>query len=212
MVYFKPILVTKEGKYYRLISGERRLRACRHLKKKSIPCVIKSVSPEKVQALSLIENIQREQLDPIEEALAYRSILDSHSLTQDKLAEQVGKNRSTIANKVRLLNLPLNAQTYIADGKLTEGQARPLLGIRDEIKCAQMIEKIRRENLNARQIEELVKKVNEPQVIRKKTSKKSKQPGEIKALENKIEQRLKTRVKLKHDAKKNKGELIIDYF
>ncbi len=206
----QPIMVTEEGDHYRVIAGERRLRACRSLKKKQIPCIVKDLSSAQVHEISLIENIQREQLDPIEEALAFRAILENNSLTQEQLAVKIGKNRSTITNRMRLLNLPLNVQTAVADGKLTEGQVRPLLVLKDDTLQSKLAGRIMKEGLNARATEALVKRYTVGPTM--KSSTKKKKSANIEALEKRLEEKLQTRVRINHDAKRHKGKIAIEYF
>ena len=134
----QPILVLKEKDHYVVVSGERRLRACRLLNFEKVPCVVKELSERQSLEVSLIENIQREQLDAIEEANVYKTLLDEYSLTQEELSGRVGKNRATIANRVRLLRLPWEIQTAMADGRLTEGQIRPLLSIKNKTQLEEM--------------------------------------------------------------------------
>lgn len=206
----QPILVCPEGEHFRLISGERRLRACRELKLKTIPAIVKEFKNHDVQEVSLIENIQREQLDAIEEAAALKAILDSKEMTQEELASRVGKSRATIANRVRLLNLPFNIQAEIADGKLSEGHVRPLLAIKSEVLQSKLCDKIIREELNARQIEDLVRNYTGKAI--KKTKTVDKVSADIKALISDLEKTLSLRVKINHNSKAQKGKLTIEYF
>ena len=206
----QPILVRPEDEHFRLISGERRLRACRELKLKTIPAIVKEFKNDDVQEVSLIENIQREQLDAIEEAAALKAILDSKEMTQEELASRVGKSRAAIANRVRLLNLPFNIQAEIADGKLSEGHVRPLLAIKSEALQSKLCDKIIREELNARQIEDLVRNYTGKAI--KKTKAVAKVSADIKALISDLEKALSLRVKINHNSKAQKGKLIIEYF
>ena len=206
----QPILVRPEGEHFRLISGERRLRACRELKLKTIPAIVKEFKSHDVQEVSLIENIQREQLDAIEEAAALKAILDSKEMTQEELASRVGKSRAAIANRVRLLNLPFNIQAEIADGKLSEGHVRPLLAIKSEALQSKLCDKIIREELNARQIEDLVRNYTGKAI--KKTKAVDKVSADLKALILDLEKTLSLRVKINHNSKAQKGKLTIEYF
>ena len=206
----QPILVRPEDEHFRLISGERRLRACRELKLKTIPAIVKEFKNDDVQEVSLIENIQREQLDAIEEAAALKAILDSKEMTQEELASRVGKSRAAIANRVRLLNLPFNIQAEIADGKLSEGHVRPLLAIKNEAIQSKLCDKIIREELNARQIEDLVRNYTGKAI--KKTKTVARASADIKALILDLEKALSLRVKINHNSKNQKGKLTIEYF
>ena len=205
----QPILVKKIDTGFQVISGERRLRACRKLGFKSLPCIIKDLSEDKILEVALIENIQREQLDAVEEARVYESLLKKHSWTQAQLAGQIGKKRTTIANRVRLLQLPEKVQVLIADGRLSEGQVRPLVTLGNEniqIKIAKEIEK---KNLSARQSEQLVKRYKGDL---KKNVKSKKKDAAIKSYEKKLSEFLEARVLLRHNDKSGSGKIIIDYF
>ncbi|MDH5716872.1 MAG: ParB/RepB/Spo0J family partition protein [Spirochaetia bacterium] len=208
----QPILVTEKDNVYTVISGERRLRACRILNLEKIPCIIKNdISEEKNIQISLIENIQREQLDPIEEANVYKDLLDKYNFTQESLSEKVGKNRSTIANKIRLLKLSLEAQTAIADGRITEGQIRPVLTINDNKLQNETIKEIIKKGLNARQVEDFVKKYKEKNEI-KNIKKINKKDAEIENLERQIEDKFSTRVKINYNNKSKSGNITINFF
>lgn len=205
----QPILVTPQGDNYLLISGERRLRACRFLGLSKIPCVIKELDAKTSLELSLIENIQREQLDPIEEAVVYKNLLENYGLTQEELAARVGKSRSVIANRIRLLQLPQAIQAALADGRITEGQIRPILGVKGELLQLKLLREIERHGLNARQVEELVKRYKD---IPQKKVKKKKEDVAILSEKKILEEALATRVKIIHNAKKQQGKIIIEYF
>ncbi len=204
----QPILVLEQENHYNVISGERRLRACRLLKLKEVPCVIKEYSKQEILEVSLIENIQREQLDAIEEANVYKNLIEQYKLTQEELANRVGKNRVTIANRIRLLQLPLEIQTAIADGRLTEGQVRPLLSLKNEIKLKEFVSLLLSKNLSARQVEELV---------RSKKSQSKKTPSQkidpnIESLQDLLQEILNIRVKIHHNTQSGKGKIIFEYF
>ena len=127
----EPLIVTKKGKFYEIIAGERRWRAARLAGVKEVPVVIREYTDREIMEISLIENIQREDLNPIEEALAYESLINEYSLTQEEVAEKVSKNRSTIANSLRLLKLCDEVRQMIIEDKLTTGHARALIPIED---------------------------------------------------------------------------------
>ncbi len=206
----QPILVQKEGDGYLVISGERRLRACRQLKLKTIPCIVKEYDRQTTLEVSLIENIQREQLDPIEEAMVYRNLLESFGMTQEELSAKVGKNRATIANRIRLLQLPDALQTALADGRLTEGQLRPLLSLKSEVLQLKLLREIEKESLNARQIEELVRRYKrEPSTPKKKSARGN---AVINAEARQLEEVLGVRVKIVHNEKSHNGKIVIEYF
>ena len=208
----QPVIVSKLNENeYMLISGERRLRACRFLNRESIPCIINNSSDENKLAISLIENIQREQLDAIEEGMVYKEMLEQYNLTQDELSLKVGKNRATIANRMRLLQLPLELQAAVADGRLSEGQVRPILGIKDEVQREKITKQVLSENLTSRQIEDLVRK-NKTAIQSLDLASPNKKDPNIRALESTLEEHLNTRVVIQHNQKRNDGKIIIDYF
>lgn len=210
----QPIIVEKKGSgenlYYVVVSGERRLRACRSLKMKTILTIIKDLEQQESLEISLIENIQREQLDAIEEAMVYKKLMQQYSLTQEELSAKVGKNRVTIANRVRLLQLPENIQVAIADGRISEGQARPLLGIKNQSLQEKLAEEILQKGFNARQIEELIRTQKGG---KRKSSRPSKaMSSETLQMQKKLEGYFSTRVSLQHNSKNGGGKISIEYF
>ena len=197
----QPILVRpnpqKEGRY-QLIAGERRWRAAQMAQLHDIPTIIREFSDKQAAELSLIENIQRSDLTAIEEALGYRMLIDTHDYTQDDLASIVGKSRPHISNMMRLLNLPDEIHQFILQGKMTAGQARPLIGHEDALKIAQIvIEK----QLSARDVEKLARheQPSETEAL------KSEKSADIKALEKKAKDMLGLRVRIDWDEGKETG-------
>lgn len=163
-----PIIVKKKGNFYEIISGERRFRAAKKLKLKKIPIIIKEYDDLVSLEVSLIENIQRENLNPIEEALTYKIFQEKFNLNQEQIAEKVGKNRATIANAIRLLKLDNRVQNFVIELKLSQGHARALLSIEDIDMQFELAEKIIDEQLSVRQTEEMVKKLLEQKKMNKK--------------------------------------------
>ncbi len=207
----QPILVyAQTQKTYQVISGERRLRACRSLNLKTIPCIIKDLSQQKILEVSLIENIQREQLDALEEAHVYNKLMEIYKLTQEEVALRVGKERSTITNKLRLLKLPIELQTAIADRRLTEGQIRPILGIKKAKDQKFIAKKIIQDALSARQVEKLVKQYNQTDTIPPKNNN-----NDINRYTNSmvqaLQEKLQTTISIQHNTAKGKGSIKIDY-
>ena len=197
----QPILVRpnpqKEGRY-QLIAGERRWRAAQMAQLHDIPTIIREFSDKQAAELSLIENIQRSDLTAIEEALGYRLLIDTHDYTQDDLASIVGKSRPHISNMMRLLNLPDEIHQFILQGKMTAGQARPLIGHEDALKIAQIvIEK----QLSARDVEKLARheQPSETEAL------KAEKSADIKALEKKAKDMLGLRVRIDWDEGKETG-------
>ncbi|MDR2687312.1 MAG: ParB/RepB/Spo0J family partition protein [Oscillospiraceae bacterium] len=158
----QPILVRPvPGGAYQIIAGERRWRAARAAGLTEIPVVIKELSDEETMVAALIENLQREDLNPMEEARGYRSLMEEYNLTQDETARRVGKSRSAVANALRLLNLPGAVQELVRDQKLTEGHARALMGLEQRAGMAAAAQEIAEKGLNVRESEKLVKRRNE---------------------------------------------------
>lgn len=206
----QPILVQKTQDHYTVISGERRLRAVKKLNLDEIPVIIKNITEQENLEISLIENIQREHLDVIEEANVYASLMDSYQLTQDELAERVGKKRSTIANRIRLLKLPNETQMKLADGSLTEGQVRPLLSLKNAKTIKELSNQIIQKKLSAREVESLVKNLSMKNSEKPKAA--SRKDPETLDIERKLENYLNTRVQILHNNKNHKGKITIEYF
>ncbi|WP_010531276.1 nucleoid occlusion protein [Lentibacillus jeotgali] len=160
----QPIVVRKleDEDKYELIAGERRWRAAQTLEWGKIPAIIRTMTDTEIASVALIENLQREELTVIEEASAYAKLLELHDLTQEALAQRLGKNQSTIANKLRLLKLPEQVQTAVLDKQITERHARALIKISDPEKQVEMLEKILDKDLNVKQTEEQIEKMNQP--------------------------------------------------
>ena len=157
----QPITVRRTSfEHYELISGERRLKACRDIGYKEIPAyIIKVDSEEAMLAMALIENIQREKLNPIEIGYAYKRLMEECSLTQEQIAEKVGKDRSTIANSIRLLKLPKEVQESLIKEDISSGHARAIINLPNEILQLEVLQKIKEQNLSVRKVEKLVKKL-----------------------------------------------------
>lgn len=146
---------------YQLIAGERRVRACIQLGRQKIPALVREASDLEASAVALIENIQRENLNPVDEARAYQQLMDNYGLTQEEVSQRVGKSRPFIANMVRLLNLPEKTREMVADGMLTTGHARALLGLGDEKEQHKTAIRVIKKNMSVRQTEEYVRKIVE---------------------------------------------------
>ena len=155
----QPILVAPIGEdRYRIIAGERRWRACRMAGLEEVPAIIREYTPQKISEVSLIENLQREDLNPIEEALGYRNLMELYGMTQEKIAERVSKSRSAIANTLRLLTLPEQLLDFIKTGELSAGHARTLIGLEDADLQLALANRMITDEMSVRQAEELVKK------------------------------------------------------
>ena len=169
----QPIVVRKKGEKYEIIAGERRWRAAKEAKLNEMPCIIKEVDDKESLKLALIENIQRENLNPIEEAYAYKTLIDEYSLTQEEVAQALGKSRSYISNTLRLLNLDEEIIEYIHEGKITSGHGKALLGINDRKERLKLAKAIVEGNLNVRETEKIVSKSKNKKATRRKTTKGS---------------------------------------
>ena len=215
----QPIIVRQEGNSYRIIAGERRWRAARSAGLKKVPVIIREATDRQVHELALIENIQREDLNPIEEAEAYRQLTVDYKLTQEELAGIVGKkSRSEIANRMRLLNLAEEVKQMLISGELTAGQARPLLSLPDEFQAAAaktVIEK----GMSARQVEAYVKKVvsdkkNDEETDEYNNIAETKddiaEKRDIEVMQGRLRNALGTKVKL--DDNKGRGKIVIEYY
>lgn len=203
----QPILVRKIKDKYEIIAGERRWRASQAAGLKAVPCLLKDVTEEVAAKFALIENIQREDLNPIEEAIAYKRLMQDYSLTQEEVASQVGKSRPYIANTVRLLNLDEGIINYISKGELTSGHGKVLLGIKDKKQQLMTAEQIIKNNLNVRETENIT---NEKANITKKTKKKNLKDTNIIDLEESLMKILGTKVNLVQGSKK--GKIEIEYY
>lgn len=164
----EPILVQPRGDYYEIISGERRWRAAKLAGLKEIPVVIKNLTDQEIAEISLIENIQREDLNPIEEALAYKRLLEEFHLKQDELAEKVSKSRTAVTNSMRLLKLTDEVQQMVVDDMISTGHARALLGVEDAEKQYTLAQRIFDEKLSVREVEKIVKNMGKPAKEKKK--------------------------------------------
>ena len=208
----QPILVRSKNSGFEVIAGERRLRAARSLKLEKIPIIIKEVTDKEALEIALVENIQREELNPIEEARAFRKLIDEFHYTQEEVAQAVGKDRSTITNLLRVLNLPENIQQGVFDGAISVGHARTLLGVDTENEMNRLYEAVIRDQLSVRELESLVKSVaapKEPSGIRREKKEKQKN-HEILRLEEELQKTLGTKVRV--DASKKRGKIVIEYY
>jgi len=206
----QPIIVCKKPDYYEIIAGERRWRAAKLAGLKQIPVVVKEYSDKEIAEISLIENIQRENLNPIEEAKAYKSLIEEYDLTQEELSERISKSRTQITNTMRLLKLHEDVQKMLTAGALTAGHARALLGLEIQEEQLRIAEKVVEENLSVRQTEDLVRQINNPPKTRK-ASKKPVNSVFYKDLERRMTETLGTKVRI-NQKEPGKGRIEISYF
>lgn len=207
----QPILVQDRKTYYEIIAGERRWRAAKLAGLKEVPVIIKSFTEQEIVEIALIENIQREDLNPIEEALAYKRLLTEFDLTQDEVAERVSKSRTTVTNSMRLLKLDERVQQMIIDDMITTGHARALIGIENKNAQYDLAQKIFDEKLNVREVEKLVKNIQSPKP--KKEPKTVNESLELvyRDIEEKLKQSLGTKVSIQ--SKENgAGKMEIEFF
>ncbi len=208
----QPILVKKAaGGMYVIIAGERRWRASKLAGLKEVPCILGDYSEQSVMELALIENLQREDLNPIEEAEGYQKLMESFRLTQDEVAKRVGKSRSAVANSLRLNSLSKEIKKLVSDGKLTQGHARAILPIEDENDRMEMAQRIIKEDLNVRQVENMVSALLGEK--RKKPEKKSTDKNlenYFKNLADDLSSKLETKVSIKYG--KKRGKIEIEYY
>jgi ParB family chromosome partitioning protein len=203
----QPIVVRRKGDgMYELIAGERRFRAAKISGMTAIPALVRNSNDEKALALALVENIQRQNLNPMEEAKAYSRLLGEFGLTQDLVSRSVGKDRSSIANIVRLLSLPKDVQQFIESGTISLGHAKVLAGLSTAEAQLQLAQKIVSEQLSVRQIEQMIS----GQKKGRGTASKKEEPRRFRNLEEQFRKRLGTKVQVKAGARG--GQLIIHYF
>jgi ParB family chromosome partitioning protein len=206
----QPIIVRKLEKGYEIVAGERRWRAAKNKDLKEIPCIIKELDDEKLMELSLIENLQREDLNEIEEALAYKRLNEEFSMTQDKIGKTVGKSRPYIANTLRLLNLDDEVKEMIVEGKISGGHGRTLLRIENINLQREIASKIISETLTVRETEKLVSKLLDKDLARKKSFIKKEKDSDITYLEESLKEVLGTKVNIVNG--KKKGKIEIEYY
>lgn len=205
----QPIIVKKEDEGYNIIAGERRWRAAKLAGLRTIPSIIKDISSRETMEIALIENLQREDLNPIEEAEAYQKLMEEHGLTQEALSKVVGKSRAAIANSVRLLSLTDKIREMLIEELLTPGHARTLINIEDEEKQQSLADDIVERKLSVRDAEKLA---GEEKQIKQTTKRKSNRNKDANIID--LEERLKsifgTKVDLRHNV--NKGKIVIEYY
>jgi ParB family chromosome partitioning protein len=202
-----PLIVRRSSEGYVLVAGERRWRAAQKAGLRELPVMVREVSEKEAFELALIENIQREDLNPIEEAEAFKRLIEEHGLTQEELATRVGKDRSTVANALRLLRLPDGIKQAIVAGQLSMGHARALLAIADEGDLRKAAEKVMTENLSVRAVEALVHRIKSKRLPKEKREMHG--SAQVRQLVEKLQRKLGAKVELKD--KGGKGTLEIRY-
>lgn len=206
----QPILVRKKDNAYEVIAGERRLRAARALAMDEVPVVVKTVNDQEALVLALVENIQREELNAIEEAHAFKRLVEDFKFTQDVVAQSVGKDRSTITNSLRLLKLPVEIQHGVSDEKISMGHARALLGLEDSDLQKKLFHRTVKDGLSVRELENLIKPDVNRSGKRKKVIASHQVDAYLAAIEEDLQKTLGTKVRIQ--AQKKRGKIIIEYY
>ena len=205
----QPLVVKKEGDTYKIIAGERRWRAAKLAGLKEVPVVVKDCNEQEQAEISLIENLQREDLNPIEEAKAYQALIDKYHLKQDEIAEKVFKSRTVITNALRLLKLDAGVQQMLIEGVISTGHAKVLLSLDSQESQAAVAEKIVDENLSVRETEKLIRQMqNKKEPVIKPALQNE---ALYESIENKMKSRVGTMVKIKRKAE-NAGKIEIEYY
>jgi len=201
----QPIVVSKKGNKYEIIAGERRFQAAKLAGLKAVPVIVREVSEQEKLELAIVENIQRHDLNPIEEAKSYQRLSDEFDLTQEEAAAKLGKSRSAVANKLRLLTLPIEIQKALMEGKITEGHAKAILAISNPEKQRALFDLILKSGLTVRQTESKTREISVH--THKRTVNID---PETKALEDKLSEKLSTKVKISKSG--NGGKIVVEYY
>lgn len=204
----QPLVVRKSGKKYEIIAGERRFRAAKMAGLKEVPAIIKEMTEQQMMEIAILENLQREDLTPVEEAEAYSSLIEKLHFTQDELARRLGKSRSHIANHIRLLQLPEEVRRFINEGQLSMGHGRTLLGLKDKESIKEVADRVITQGLNVRQVEALVQQLNTD--VSHGTKEKPKKDIFVQATENHLREYFGTGVQIRKN--KNKGKIEIEFY
>jgi len=205
----QPVVLRKMKKGYEIVAGERRWRAARLIGIKEIPCIIKELTDEENMLLAIIENMQREDLNPIEEAEGIQQMIETYGLTQEKVSKSVGKSRPYITNCLRLLKLPKEVRSYVAEGQLSAGHAKVLAGVEEEEKQVKLADSVIKEGWSVRQLENNIRE--EKPASRPAARAKAKNPN-VKRVEDDLKEALGTKVNLNQNKKGNKGKIEIEFY
>lgn len=207
----QPIIVRPlENGNYKIIAGERRWRASKMAGLEEVPVIIREIEDMEAAEIALIENLQREDLNPIDEANGYDRLICDYNITQEEVAKKVGKSRSVITNALRLLNLPPEALTLLKEKKISAGHARALLGLKNAEKIPEVCNFIVEKAMSVREVEKLVKQLNSPKIP--KTQQELSKDVYIKEAERKLTSELGRRVGIKYNSGKESGSLVLEYF
>jgi ParB family chromosome partitioning protein len=207
----QPLIVRERGDYFELIAGERRWRAAQLAGLRDVPVLVREADDPAVLELALIENLQRENLNPLEEAQGYTQLIDRFQLRQEDVALKVGKSRAVVANALRLLKLPTEVQTYVRDGRLSVGHAKVILGLNSTAEQSLAAERAIKQALNVRQTEDLVASLQKPAALKTPDAKlPAQREANIMDLENRLREKLATKVQLRY--RQGKGTVEIRFF
>ena len=208
----QPVLLRRKGARFELIAGERRWRAAIRAGLTEIPAVLRNVSDENVLEIALIENIQREDLNPIEEARAYKKLIETLGLTQESVSERVGRDRSYVTNLLRLLRLPDDIQDLVQSGRLSTGHARTLLGLDHVDYQRRMARRILDRELSVRVTEQLVRLEGQPRAVKAKSARARSTDANVRAAESKMRRHLGTQVRILQGPGTGSGKIEIDFY
>lgn len=209
----QPIVIRRQGMRFQIVAGERRWRAAQRAGLQKIPAIVKNIDDDRLLEIALIENIQRQELNPIEEAKAYKNLVDKIGLTQEMIAERVGKNRTVITTHLRLLKLPGDIQKFIEEGKITAGHAKALLMTNDPESQRTVVRRVMEQSLSVRETEKAVKRINrgDGQSVENKQV-NVKIDANTKAAETKLRRYLGTGVHILPDGKGTGGKIEVEYY
>lgn len=211
----QPLLVRRKGGRYQLIAGERRWRAAQKVGLPKVPAVIREIADDKLLELALIENIQRDDLNAIEEAIAYKNLIDALGLTQEMVAQRVGRDRTYITNYLRLLRLPEEVQQFLVEGKISAGHARALLGVDNADIQKRVAINVIELSLSVRDTEKAIKRIiagGNIETAAKKIASPKRTDANIQAAETKLQRRFGTKIKIIPNAKGAGGKMEIEYY
>lgn len=206
----QPLILKQDKENYVIVAGERRWRAAKLVGQKEVPAIIMDLTEKQVLEISLIENIQRQDLNPIEEAIAYKKLLDEFKITQEELSKRIGKSRTAIANTIRLVNLDSRVQSYLIEGILSEGHGRVLLSIKDNDLQYDIAQKAIDDQVSVRELERLIKKMENEKNNKDEEKVEKELNPYYKDIKNRLQNYFGTKVNLSN--KKNKGKIEIEYY
>ena len=205
----QPLIVTKEGEHYQIVAGERRWRAARLAGLREVPVIVRDYAEQKAAEVSLIENIERKDLNPVEEAQAFKKLIEDYNLTQEELSDRMSRSRTSITNSLRLLKLPAEVQELLAAGKISQGHAKVLLGMENDEAETELARRIAEEELSVRETEEAVRLWANPRKPR--TVKKLKNEAAYRKTASDLTEKLGTKVRINRKSE-HAGKIEIDYY